>query len=120
MVNLPSPARRYTERVTRAYEVTHSELITARKQITEQQKLLTSRKQRTKGKRIALKGKFVFSTKEVLEIARTAEAETRARTTKKQSRKRTIGLVDEEEEDQILENDSSSSESDCIIISSRR
>ena len=32
---IPSPARRYTERITRSYKLTHNELITARKQIAE-------------------------------------------------------------------------------------
>ena len=66
--NLPSPARRYTERMTQAYEMTHSELIAARQQIARQQELLSARKQRRKGKRIALQGRFIFSTNKVLKI----------------------------------------------------
>jgi hypothetical protein len=62
-VGIPSPVRRYTERLTQAYEIANGELITARKQISDQN-LLNTRKQRTKGKRISFKGKFVFSTEE--------------------------------------------------------
>jgi hypothetical protein len=36
----------------------------------EARELLGSRKSRKKGKRVALQGKFVFSTQEVLEIAK--------------------------------------------------
>ena len=116
---VPERAKRYAERAVRAYEITNSELITARKIIAEQQKLLDRRKKRKKGKRVALKGKFVFTTEEVLQIARTAEAERAARSAKKQPRKKIIHQIENEEEDEILENDSSSSESDCIIVEAR-
>lgn len=72
---LPSPAKRFTERMTRAFEAASSENFTLRKQVKEQAELLHARKARKKGKRVALKGRFVFSTQEVLDIARSAEAE---------------------------------------------
>ncbi|TKA64438.1 hypothetical protein B0A49_10136 [Cryomyces minteri] len=71
---VPSSVQRYTERMTRFAESKHSENVTLRKQVEEQEKLLDMRKARKKGKRIALKGRFVFSTEEVLEIAKEAEA----------------------------------------------
>ena len=74
--DLPSLAKRFTERMTRAFEIANSENVTLRKQVKEQAELLSTRKTRTKGKRIALKGRFVFSTQEVLEIAWAAETET--------------------------------------------
>ncbi len=64
--SVPSPAKRYAERMTRALETTQSENVTLRKRIAEQDQLLRTRKARKKGKRVALKGKFVFSTEEVL------------------------------------------------------
>ena len=47
---LSSPARRYTERMTRAFEATHSELTTIRKELVETRQLLQTRKSRKKGK----------------------------------------------------------------------
>lgn len=116
-VGLSSLARRYVARLTQAYEIANGELITARKQIAEQQELLDTRKKRKRGKRIALKGKFVFSTEEVLRIARIAEAETAARSRKKHSQKRTIDIDKEEGEDNMLEKNSRDSESDYIVVS---
>ena len=114
--SLPSPARRYTQRMAQAYETTHAELLAARRLIAEQQQLLNRRKQRTKGKRVALKGKFVFSTEEILKIARDAEAATAARSSKKRPYKRKIDQVDHDVEEQASESDSSSSLSDCIVV----
>lgn len=74
--NLLSLAKRFTKRMTRAFEIANSENVTLRKQVEEQAELLSTRKTRTKGKRIVLKGRFVFSTQEVLEIAQAAETET--------------------------------------------
>jgi hypothetical protein len=106
--------------MTHAYKMARGELVTARKTIAEQQKLLNTRKQRTKGKRVALKGWFVFSTEEIFDIGRGAEAATAARTTKKSSRKHPIDHVDEVDEFQVFENDFSSSESDCTVLSCRK
>ena len=117
---LPDSARRYAKRMTQAYETTHSELIIARRQLSEQQKLLNNRKKHKRGKRVALKGKFVFTTEEVLMIAQTAEKENAARTTKKGSRTRVTEEHSSEDEDMVLENDSEESELDCIIVASRK
>ena len=118
--DLPSPAKRFTERMTRAFEIANSENVTLRKQVKEQAKLLSTRKTRTKGKRIALKGRFVFSTQEVLEIARAAEAETSKKKKGRQARKRRIVETIEEEDDREFEMISSDSDSDCIVISVRK
>ena len=117
--NVPESARWYTERMTRAYEMTHNELIMARKQISEQQKLLDTRKKRKRGKSVALKGKFVFTTEEVLEIAQTTEAETAARSAKKRSRKGAREESNSEDEEIVLENHSSDSELSYIVVASR-
>lgn len=52
----------------------------------------------------------------MLRIARIAEAETAARSRKKQSQKRTID-IDKEGEDNMLEKNSRDSESDYIVVS---
>ncbi|KAI6877959.1 hypothetical protein KC360_g8943 [Hortaea werneckii] len=46
---LPSPAKRFTERMTRAFEAASSENVTLRKQVKEQAELLLARKARKKG-----------------------------------------------------------------------
>jgi hypothetical protein len=52
--------------MTRALETTQSELVTIRKELAEQRVLLQTRKTRKTGKRVKLKGRFVFSSREVL------------------------------------------------------
>ena len=60
----------YTKRMTYALETAQSENALLRKRLVDSASLLQARKQRKKGKRIALKGKFVFSTEEVLKLVR--------------------------------------------------
>jgi hypothetical protein len=66
--------KRYIERMTHALEMAQSENVTLRKELVAQERLLRSRQNRRRGKRVALKGKFVLSMNEVLEIARETEA----------------------------------------------
>ncbi|KYG42218.1 hypothetical protein M433DRAFT_158145, partial [Acidomyces richmondensis BFW] len=67
------PTKRYTKRITCTLKIAQSEVALLRKWLTDTESLPQARKQRKKGKRIALKGKFVFSTQEVLDIAKQAE-----------------------------------------------
>lgn len=106
--------------MTRALETTQSELTTLRKEVVAQRELLNSRKSRKSGKRIALKGRFVFSTQEVLEVVQQAEAETAAKKTRKRKRERSNSIEREEQEDSISQNHSSDSEGDCIIVAASR
>ena len=99
---LSDPIRRYTARLATMAESTHAELLTARKELKSAKEVLNTRKKRTKGKSVALEGKFVFSTQEVLDIARAAEAEAEAK--KKRKRPPTIDEILDEEEAEILEN----------------
>ena len=113
-------AKRYAERVTRAFETTQSTLVTIQKQLAKQQELLQKRKDRKSGKRVKLKGRFVFSTTEVLQIAKEAEEATVA---KKAGRKRKAGSISVGVEDDVestLEYHSSESGSDCVVVANRR
>jgi hypothetical protein len=116
---LPSPAKRFTERLTRQFEAANSENVTLRKQVKEQAELLHARKGRKTGKRVALKGQFVFSTQEVLDIARSAEAESSKKKStskpKKRRAKKTLNAEANGELDVVL----SDSESDYIVVSMR-
>lgn len=115
-----SPIKRYAERMTRAFEATQSELTTLRKRIAEQDELLRTRKAREKGKRVALKGRFMFSTEEVLQIAREAEEETAATKGRRRPRKRPVSVEIEKSGGKVLEDVSSGSESDCIVVGKKK
>ena len=115
-----SPVRRYIKRVGAAFERTQSENVLLRRQNTEQRELLQQRKERKKGKRVAIKGKFVFNTQEILEVVEKAEAEA---STSKSKKKRTTKQKTPEFEDnveEVREDSSSDTGSDCIIVAARR
>ena len=61
----------------------------------------------------------MFSTQEVLDIARAAEVEAEAKKKRKRPRKRTIDEILNEEEAETLVNEFSSSDSDCIVVAKR-
>jgi hypothetical protein len=117
--DVPSPAKRYTARMSRAFELTHSDNITLRKQLKEAEGLLSTRKIRRTGKRVALKGKFVFSTQEVHKLVEEAEAETaRKKSRRKPCKRKSSGKV-AIEDGKVSEELSSASDSDCIIVAAR-
>jgi hypothetical protein len=93
-----------------------SKITTLRKENIKQRELLQTRKKRNTGKRVALKGKFVFSTQEVLEIAREAEKATKEKTTRKRQSKRLIAKEAEDQELEEIKNIPSDSDSDCIVV----
>jgi hypothetical protein len=117
---LETPVKRYIERSGVAFERTTSENALLRKEITEYKELLRVRKERKKGKRVAIKGKFVFNTKEILELVEEAEAEASKGKSKKGRTTKAITLEIEDEEEEGIEENISESESDCIIVASRR
>jgi hypothetical protein len=117
---LETPIKQYIERLGSALERTTSENALLQKENTEYRELLRVHRERRKGKRIAVKGKFVFNTQEILKIVEKAEAEALKRKTKnRQTAKATTPEIEEEEEEDIKE-DMSDSESDCIIVASSR
>ena len=118
--DVPSPAKRYAERMTRALETTQSALVTIQKELTEQRELLQARKARKTGKRVKLKGRFVFSTQEVLQITKEAEEASIAKKGRKRLRKRSISVEIEDDVESLFENIPSDSESDCIVVAEQR
>ena len=117
---IQSPVRRYIERAGAAFEKTQSENVLLRRENTEQRELLRQRKERKKGKRVALKGKFVFNTQEILEVVERAKAEASTSKSKRKRRVRRNSPEIEEEIEEIYENNNTESESDCIIVTARR
>ena len=117
---LETPVKRYIERSGAAFERTTSENALLRKENAEFRELLRIRKERKKGKRVAIKGKFVFNTQEILEVVEKAEAEVSRRKTKKRRTAKATTPETEEEEEEGIESNTSGSESDCIIVASSK
>ena len=117
---IETPVKRYIKRLGVALEKTTSENALLRKENAEFRELLQVRRERKKGKRIAIKGKFVFNTEELLEIVENAEAEASKRKGKRSRTTRGITPEIEEDDEEGVENDRYESESDCIIVASSR
>jgi hypothetical protein len=117
---LETPITRYIERLESALERTTSENALLRKENAEYKALLRVRREREKGKRVAIKGKFVFNTKEILELVEEVEAEASKRISKKRRITRATTPEFEEEREQGIDEDIYESESDCIIVASSR
>ena len=81
---------------------------------------LTARKQRKNGKRIKLKDKYVFSTQEVLEIAKEAELQASHKKGRRQPRRQIDSVKIDSDEEVVFENSSSEDESDCIGVAMSR
>ena len=96
-----SPVKHYAEQMTRLCESQNATITIQAKQLSEQAELLHKQKRTSKGKRVRLDGVSVYTTAEVLRIARKEEAHTV--TKKRRASKKKIILVesstDEESED---------------------
>jgi hypothetical protein len=115
-----TPVKRYIERSGSALKRTISKNALLRKENTEYRELLRVRKERKKGKRVTIKGKFVFNIKEVLELVEEVEVEASKRKSKKRrTTKAIIPETDKEEEEDIKDNISESKSNYIIIASSR-
>lgn len=102
--------------MTRTLEIANSENVTLKQQVKEKTELLHARKARRNGKGVALEGRFVFSTQEVLEIARSAELDTSERRSAK-PKKRGLRTSLEMEADTSLQIAAEDSDSECIVVS---
>jgi len=103
-----------------ALERTTSENALLRKEVTEARELLQVRKERKKGKRVVVKGKFVFNTKEILELIEEAEVEALRGKSKKRRIARAITPEIEDKGEEDIKESIYESKSDCIIIASSR
>jgi hypothetical protein len=117
---LSTPVKRYIERSGSAFERTTSENALLRREVNEARELLRVRKERKKGKRVAIKGKFVFNTQEILGLVKEAEAEVLKRNMKKRQTTTATTPEIEDEEEEGIEESISESENDCIIVASSR
>lgn len=117
---LETPVKRYIKRLGSALERTTSENALLRKENADFRELLRVRKERKKGKRVAVKGKFIFNIKGILELVEKAEAEASKGKVKKRRITRATSLEDKDEEEEDIENSIYKSESDCMILASSR
>ena len=117
---LETPVKRFIERSGAAFERIVLEIGILRKENSEYKELLQVRKERKKGKRVAIKGKFVFNTKEILELVEEAEAEASKGKSKRRRTTRATTPVIEDEEEEGIEESIYESESDYIIVASSR
>jgi RPA family protein len=112
--------KQYIKRLGVAFERTTLENTLLRKELTKARELLRIRKERKKGKYVVVKGKFVFDTKEILELVKEAEAEALKGKSKKRRTIKAITPEIKDEEEEYIDEDIYESEGDYIIVASSR
>ena len=119
---LETPVKRYIERARVDFERTTSKVALLRKELTEARELLRVYKECKKGKRVVVKGKFVFNTKEILELVEEVEVEVKALKGRPKKRRiiKAITPRIEGKEEEGIRNSIYESKSDYIIVASSR
>jgi len=74
--------------------------ILARRELREKDALLNTRKTRRKGRRVALKGKYLLTKEDILKVVRDLEEETKKKKTKNEGKKTKYILISSEEEEE--------------------
>ncbi|KXL50736.1 hypothetical protein M433DRAFT_73866, partial [Acidomyces richmondensis BFW] len=82
--------------------------------------LLQTRKARKTGKQVKLKGRFVFSTQEVLQIIKEAKEAMIVKKGRKRLRRQLISVEIEDNIESLFENVSNDSKGDCIVVAEKR
>ena len=117
---LKTPIKQYIEQLGVAFERTILEISLLQKENAKFKELLQIRKERKKGKRIVVKRKFVFNTKEILELVKEAEVEAlKGKSKKRRIIRATTPKIKDKDKEGIKES-IYKSESDCIIVASSR
>jgi hypothetical protein len=93
-----SPVRRYAERMVRMCETQNATIAVQARVIAEQSELLKKRKKAIRGKRVQLEGQSIFSTPEILRVAR--EAEVKQITKRPRGRPRKVQIIEKDSEDE--------------------
>jgi hypothetical protein len=109
-----SPVRRYADRIVRMCETQNATIAIMARQLAEQSELLRKRKKPSTGKRVRLEGQSIFTTPEVLRVAR--EAEVKKTTKRPRGRPRKVQIVekDSEDEDKVSEDNLESSDEEPV------
>ena len=74
----------------------------------------------TKKKRITVEKKFVFITKEMLELVEEIKTEITIKKAHKQPRKHSVQELLKDEENERLKDENNNSNSDCIVLRPRK
>ena len=117
---LPSPVKRYVNRVTRMSETLSTEVNLLRRQCQGQEDLLKSRKTHKRGKRVRLEGQFVYSTDKVLKIARETEAERPTKRQRGRPHKQAVIESDKEDVDEVSDHSSVILDDGIVVLVPRR
>ena len=98
--DIPSSARELIRDLIDFTEDRDTDAILARRELREKDVLLNTRKARKKGRRVALKGKYLLIKEDILKVVRDLEEETKKKKTKKGGRKTKYILISSEEEEE--------------------
>jgi hypothetical protein len=77
-----------------------TDVILAQRELHEKDVLLNMRKMRKKGKRVALKGKYLLTKEDILKVVQDLEGQTKKKKTKKGGKKTKYILISLEEEEE--------------------
>jgi hypothetical protein len=95
-----SPVRRYADRMVRMCKTQNATIAIMAKQLAEKDELLKKRKKAKTGKRVLLEGVSIYTTADVLRIAREAEAAIAAQKHTKRQQKEKTPEIETEVEDE--------------------
>jgi hypothetical protein len=103
--DIPSSARDLIRDLIDFAEDRDTDAILARKELRKKDILLNTRKTHKKGKRVALKGKYLLTKEDILKVVQDLEEGTKKKKTKKEGKKTKYILIssEEEEEDSVDE-----------------
>ena len=92
-------------------------MITMHEKLKKPKKFLNACKKHSKNEKIALQSKFIFTIEEILQIMKEAESINATKSVQKQLQKRPIQTILENDKNDMPNNKSNNSDSDCIIVS---
>jgi len=98
--DIPSLARELIRDLIDFAEDRDTDAILARRELREKDVLLNTRKTRRTGKRVALKGKYLFTKEDILKVVQDLEEGTRKEKTKKGGKKTKYILISSEEKEE--------------------
>ena len=96
----------------------HNNIIIIHEKLEQKNKIFNAHKKYKK--KIAVEKKFVFITKEMLELVKETELEIAVKKAHKQPRKHSVQEILKNEENEVLKDENNSSDSDCIILRPRK
>jgi hypothetical protein len=102
---IPSPSKTLIRDLIDFAESRDTDVILTCRELREKEDLLNRRCERNKGKRVALKGKFLLSKDEILEVVKNIEREAKEKKSKKGKNKKIEVIIssDSEEEESLDE-----------------